>query len=95
LGLKLNNFMSIQVNMDKARKIWQDQWRAARIPLLEGLDVEFMRAVESGDQDKQAEVAAKKQELRDVTLIDISHVDEPGELQTQWPGCLGDKPEVR
>ena len=87
--------MSIQVNMDKARKIWQDQWRAARIPLLEGLDVEFMRAVESGDQAKQAEVAAKKQELRDVTLIDISHVDEPWQLVTHWPGCLGDKPEVR
>jgi len=85
--------MNIQVNMDKARAIWRDHWRKARAPLLENLDVDFMRAVESGDQAEQAEISAKKQELRDITLTDISHVTEPAELQTQWPTCLGDKPE--
>jgi hypothetical protein len=85
--------MSIQVNMSKARDIWRDEWRQARKPLLEDLDVEFMRATESADQAKQTEVAAKKQELRDVTDTNINNVDNPDHLMLVWPNCLGDKPE--
>ena len=84
--------MSIQVNMNKARDIWRDKWRQARKPLLEELDVEFMRATESADQAKQTEVAAKKQELRDVTTTDIDSLDNPDDLKLVWPDCLGDKP---
>ena len=85
--------MSIQVNMNKARDIWRDHWRSARKPLLESLDVEFMRAVESGDTAKQAEVASKKQELRDVTNINTSGIQTPDNLKLLWPDCLGEKPE--
>tara|TARA_R110002050_G_scaffold46321_4_gene108944 strand:+ start:3869 stop:4132 length:264 start_codon:yes stop_codon:yes gene_type:complete len=85
--------MSIQVNMTKARDIWRDKWRVARKPLLEELDVEFMRATESADQAKQTEVAAKKQELRDATDTDINNIDNPDHLKLIWPQCLGDKPE--
>ena len=85
--------MSIQVNMNKARDIWRDHWRSARKPLLESLDVEFMRAVESGDTEKQAEVASKKQELRDVTNINTSGIQTPDNLKLLWPDCLGEKPE--
>ena len=85
--------MSIQVNMNKARDVWRDKWREARKPLLEGLDIEFMRATESDDQAKKTEVAAKKQELRNVTDTDINNIDNPGHLKLIWPNCLGDKPE--
>ena len=85
--------MSIHVNMDKAKDIWRDKWRDARGPLLQELDVEFLRAVESNDETKQAEVTAKKQELRNVTDTDINNIGTTDHLKLVWPQCLGDKPE--
>lgn len=55
----------ITVNMAKAREIKREQIRAQRVPLLASLDVEFMRAVESGNLVEQARIAAEKQRLRD------------------------------
>jgi len=57
----------ISVNMDKAREIKKDMIRAERAPMLEALDVAYMRAVESGDTTQQAQIAAEKQALRDAT----------------------------
>ena len=57
----------ISVNMDKARQIKRDQIREARKPMLEALDVAYMRAVEAGDTTQQAQIAAEKQTLRDAT----------------------------
>jgi hypothetical protein len=57
----------IKVNMTKAVEIKKDMIRAERKAKLEALDVEFMRAVEQGDTEAQATIAAKKQALRDVT----------------------------
>ena len=57
--------MSIIINMTKARNIKREQIRIERKPKLEALDVEFMLAIEAGDADKQAEIKAKKQALRD------------------------------
>jgi hypothetical protein len=57
----------IQIDMAKAIEIQRNRIRAAREPLLAALDVEFMRAVEMGDQAEQARVAAEKQRLRDLT----------------------------
>jgi hypothetical protein len=64
--------MSISINIDKAKNIWKDKWREARKPLLNALDVEFVRALESGDIVKQYEISAKKQALRDVTQTPIN-----------------------
>ena len=83
--------MSIQVNIEKAREIWRNKWRAARKPLLEALDVEFMRAVETGDKAKQDEIAQKKQQLRDVTKVDLESIKESDQLTWVWPNYLGDK----
>lgn len=55
----------ISINIDKAKDIWRNILRVDRIPYLENLDIEFMRAVESGDINKQKEIANKKQILRD------------------------------
>ena len=77
----------IIVNPDKAKAIWKDKWREARKPLLASLDIEFMKAVETADTDKQAEIASKKQALRDVTLTEITG-NTPEEIKAVWPSVL-------
>jgi len=77
----------IIVNPDKAKAIWKDKWREARKPLLASLDIEFMKAVETADTDKQAEIASKKQALRDVTLTEIVG-NTPEEIKAVWPSVL-------
>lgn len=67
--------------------------RKKRTKLFPALDVEFMRAVEMGDTVKQAEIAAKKQALRDLTDINIDSVNTIEELKALWPTeLLGDSP---
>ncbi|NBR25354.1 MAG: hypothetical protein EBU08_16565 [Micrococcales bacterium] len=77
----------IIVNPDKAKAIWKDKWREVRKPLLASLDIEFMKAVENGNSQKQAEIASKKQALRDVTLIEIVG-NTPEEIKAVWPSVL-------
>ena len=79
----------IIVNPDKAKAIWKDKWREARKPLLASLDIEFMKAVESADTAKQAEIAEQKQALRDVTQTEIVG-NTPEEIKAVWPSVLGD-----
>lgn len=81
----------ITVNMTKAVEIKKDMIRQERKPKLEALDVEFMRAVEAGDADKQAEIAAKKQALRDATSDPaITAATTPDELKAVTPSALAD-----
>ena len=63
--------MSIRINIDKAKEIKRDQFRTLRKPLLESLDVAFVRALEQGDAAAQASIAAEKQALRDVTKVPL------------------------
>ena len=77
----------IIVNPDKAKAIWKDKWREARKPLLASLDIEFMKAVETANTDKQAEIALKKQALRDVTQTEIIG-NTPEEIKAVWPSVL-------
>jgi len=79
----------ITVDMTKAREIKRDQLRAERKPLVEQLDVEFMRAQEAGDTQKQALIANKKQSLRDVTADPaIDDATTPDELKAVRPDVL-------
>lgn len=70
----------ITINVEKAKEIKKSRIREERNPLLAQLDVEFMKAVEMGDIQKQQEIALKKQELRDITkhesLLNASTVEE-------------------
>jgi len=77
----------IIINPDKAKAIWKNKWREARKPILASLDIEFMRAVESADTTKQAEIASKKQALRNVTLTEIAG-NTPEEIKAVWPSVL-------
>lgn len=55
----------ITVNIDKAKDITKDRLRKERKPLLEQTDIDFMRALEVG-QDTSA-IVVEKQRLRDIT----------------------------
>jgi hypothetical protein len=77
----------IVINPNKAKAIWKDKWREARKPILASLDIEFMKAVETADTEKQAEIALKKQALRDVTQTEIVG-NTPEEIKAVWPSVL-------
>lgn len=57
----------IKINIEKAQAITKDRLRSEREPLLQQLDIEFMRAAERADGVKQAAIAEEKQALRDIT----------------------------
>lgn len=59
--------MPIGINIEKAKEIKKEQIRELRKPLLQELDLEFIKAMEKGDSKDIAEIAAKKQALRDAT----------------------------
>lgn len=59
--------MAITVNLNKAKDITKDKLRAERAPLLQALDVQFQRALETGGNT--AEIVAEKQRLRDITKL--------------------------
>jgi len=84
----------ITVDMTKAREIKRDMIRAERNPLLEKLDVEYMRAQEAGDTTLQQEIAAKKQALRDATVDPvIDAAATPDELKAATPAALLEETE--
>lgn len=60
----------IKFNRQKVEEIFLDKLRTQRVPLLEELDVLFMRAVELSQSTE--EIAYQKQLLRDVTEKDFS-----------------------
>jgi hypothetical protein len=61
------NGNAVEIDMVVARDIHRDRLREDRKPRLEALDTAWFRAAETGDADAQAQVAADKQALRDVT----------------------------
>ena len=75
-----------KVNIDKAKAIHLDKFRSARAPKLAKLDVEYMKAVESNDEEKRAEIVAAKQALRDVTLTELP--DDLEGIKATWPDIL-------
>jgi hypothetical protein len=81
---------TLSVNINKSKNIQINKWRAARKPLLAALDIEFMRAVESGDIALQSEIAGKKQALRNITLTELPDTLEG--IKNTWPEILGQNP---
>jgi hypothetical protein len=75
-------------NKPAADELKRKQFRALRKPLLEALDVQFMRSLEDGNTAQVAEITTKKKVLRDVTLIDLSEYDTPEKLNAFIPEVL-------
>jgi hypothetical protein len=94
--------MPIGIDINKAKDIHKDKIREVRNPLLQVKDVEYMRAQESGNTEKVAEIVAEKQALRDATTIvndvEISATSVIGvteELKQVWDETvLGENPLV-
>ena len=79
----------VDVSMTKAVEIHKDRLRAMRSPLMTALDIEYMQADELGDVQKKAQIAAKKQVLRDVTKdLSIATAKTPDELKKAIPVVL-------
>ena len=82
--------LGAKVNIDKAKDIHLDKFRSARTPLIEKLDIDFMKAVESVNTTLQKEIASKKQALRDVTKTKLpNNLDG---IKNTWPEILGENP---
>jgi len=80
----------IKINIEKAKQIWLDKFRIARKPILEQLDVDFMRALEKGDTNLQKKISSKKQLLRDITKTKLP--DSLEGIKNAWPEILGENP---
>ena len=79
----------ISINMDKAREIHKENLREMRKPILEKLDVEFMKAFEVNNTERIQEITTLKQELRDVTQSPlIVQAETPEELKNAIPEIL-------
>ena len=78
----------VDINLEKAKAVQRNRWRAVRRQLLVDLDVEFLMASENEDVQKIDIIKQKKQVLRDVTLTDLSSISSLEELKEIWPECL-------
>ena len=78
--------------MAKAKEIHKNKIRIARQPLLESLDIEFQKALETS-ADTSA-IVAKKQALRDAPADSaIKSASTTDELKSQWnTSILGTSP---
>jgi hypothetical protein len=75
---------AISVNMTKAKDIWRDKIRAARVEPLAALDTAYMKALETGADT--ASIIAQKQALRDApALTSIDNATTPDELKAIQP----------
>jgi hypothetical protein len=55
----------ITINLDKAKDITKDRLRTERFPLLQKLDVDYMKAIETSANTSA--IVAEKERLRDIT----------------------------
>ena len=84
--------MGFGVDMAKAKELHKEKIRFARKPLLEALDVEFQKALETGAST--TDIVAKKQALRDAPADSgIAAASDADALKAQWKtDILGTSP---
>ena len=78
---------AVEVDMVKARDIWRDKIRQARLSEFEALDAAFMKALETGADTST--IVAQKQALRDAPdHVDIDAATTPAQLLLVQPAGL-------
>jgi len=84
--------MGFDIDMAKAKEIHKNYIRIARQPLLESLDIEFQKALETSADTSV--IIAKKQALRDAPAdLAIGSASTADELKSQWnTSILGTSP---
>jgi len=76
----------VLIDMEKAQEIHKNTLRELRKPKLELLDVTYLRALETGNVAEQEKIKKQKQELRDVTALDMP--SDPKALKNFIPDIL-------
>ena len=79
--------ITVDVHMPKAHEIYRDKLRYLRKAKLAALDIKFMQALENSES--VSEISKKKQELRDITKIELPSTVE--ELSNFLPDILKDE----
>jgi hypothetical protein len=79
----------ISEDLTKAKEIFADKVREARGPLLEALDTDYMKALETSADTTQ--IVADKQALRDAPTAGDAATSII-ELKAAWPAACGDSP---
>jgi hypothetical protein len=75
--------------MVKAVEIHKNKLRELRAPKLSELDIEYMKAVESGNSGLMQSIATQKQALRDVTSDpSLTSAKSPDDLKKIIPEIL-------
>ena len=84
--------MGFGIDMAKAKEIHKNNIRAAREPLLNALDIEFQKALETSSST--TDIFSKKQALRDAPADSaIASASNEAELKAQWnTSILGTSP---
>ena len=84
----------ITEDLAAAKEIFKDKIREVRKPLLETLDVTYMRSLEIGDESNKAAAITKKNNLRDApAAAAISNATTIDELIAAWDSdTLGSSP---
>lgn len=70
----------ITIDLEKAKEIKKNQLRQERAPMLESLDVAWLRAIEANDEDAKKEIIAEKNRLRNITN-DVGNVESVEQLK--------------
>ena len=76
----------IKINIEKAKEIKRDEYRLMRTPILELLDIKYIRALEVNDQVNLQKVVELKEKLRNITTIELPNTEE--ELLYFYPDCF-------
>ena len=80
--------MGIFINIDKAKEVWKEKIRTARKPVLEKLDVDFVKAQETSSDTTS--IVADKNTLRNLPeQVDTATTTD--EIKAVWNDMLGDK----
>jgi hypothetical protein len=75
-----------EVALSFSKEAQKNRWRAKRKPLLQSLDIEFMKAIETENKEEISRIAGIKNELRDVTEIEMPETVD--EIMEFWPDIL-------
>ena len=78
----------ITIDITKAKEVWKNKIRIARKPVLEKLDVDFIKAQEQGNDTTS--IVADKQTLRDLP-DQVDTATTVDEIKAVWNDMLGDK----
>jgi hypothetical protein len=78
----------ITIDISKAKEVWKNKIREKRKPVLEQLDIDFVKAQETSSDTTG--IVADKQTLRDLPE-QVDTATTVDEIKAVWNDMLGDK----